>query len=279
MNAATRSEPADIETPLRAKGDPLAYLSASRLKSYLTCPLRFYYEKVLSIPKKTPAAAHLGKAVHAGLATYHTALWRGTDSAPDSVVSRYTAEFCKLEDASPVSWDEPGERFEALTAGDKLIRAYIADESGRPQVKPIGIEVSLEGEIPGVPLPLVGVADLVRTGNRLTDFKTTGVTPNPALESWQHELQLTAYDLLIEANTGEPVSESELVFLVKTKTPKIIRQVLPRPDEVKRARFRSLAEVYVRGVERRDYHPAPGQHCAWCQFRNECGKWKGGEVS
>ena len=39
---------------------------------------------------------------------------------------------------------------------------------------------------------------------------------------------------------------------------------------------RSLAEVYVRGNERREYHPCVGQHCAWCPFREECAKWKGG---
>lgn len=261
------------------KNDPLAYLSASRLKSYLTCPLRFYFEKVLAIPKNTTPAAHVGKAVHAGLASYHTAQWRGGDASPDAVYGRYAEDFKKLEAANPVSWDVPEDRLDALTSGDRLIRAYIADESGREHHKPIGVEVRLEADIPGIPIPLLGVADLVRTGNRLTDFKTTGVTPNPGVEAWQHELQVTAYDLLIEENTGAAVSEAELVFLVKTKTPKIVRHTLPAPDATQRARFKALAEVYVRGVESRAYHPCPGQHCAWCQYRNECQRWKGDDVS
>ena len=265
--------------PPEEKNDPLAYLSASRLKSYLTCPLRFYYEKVLAIPKPANAAAHLGKAVHASLASYHTRLWRGEDASVEVVAGRFGIEFSKLEDVQPVKWEEAGDRFDAMAAGERLVRAYIADETGRERIRPIGVEVKLEAEIPGVPIPLVGVADLVREGNRLTDFKTTGVTPNPGLEAWQHELQVTAYDLLIEENTGTAVSEAELVFLVKTKTPKIVRQTLPAPDATQRARFKALAEVYVRGNERREYHPCPGQHCAWCQFRNECRRWKGGDAS
>jgi putative RecB family exonuclease len=275
---AALKPPKSVAKKPTEQGDPLAYLSASRLKSYLTCPLRFYFEKVLQIKKPTSPAAHLGKAVHAGLATYHTALWRGGDTSADFIAGRFTAEFAKLEEAQPVRWVDD-ERAESLANGGRLIRAYLDDETPRHRPKPIGVEVKLEATIPGIPIRLVGVADLIHTGNRLTDFKTTGVTPNPVLEAWQHELQLTAYDLLIEENTGDPVSESELVWLVKTKTPKIIRQVLPAPDEVKRSRFAALAEVYVRGVERKDYHPAPGQHCAWCQFRNECGKWKGGSAS
>ena len=259
-----------------SRGDPLKYLSASRLKSYLTCPLRFYFEKVLIIPIPTGAAAHLGKAVHAGLAAYHTALWRGGDATPATIAGKFAEAFEKLEQEQPVKWDDADERFESRTAGEKLVRAYLEDEVLRPNRKPIGVEVKLEADIPGIAIPLLGVADLVHEGNRLTDFKTTGVTPNPVLESWQHELQLTAYDLLIEACTDAPVSEAELVFLVKTKTPKVVRQVLPAPDETQRARFKALADVYVRGNEHGDYHPAPGQHCAWCSFRSECAQWTGG---
>ena len=268
--------PAKVAIKPDEKGDPLEYLSASRLKSYLTCPLKFYFEKVLGLKKPANAAAHLGKAVHASLASYHTRLWRGEDASVEVIAGRFGFEFSKLEDAQPVKWDESNDRFEAIASGERLVRAYIEDESKRQQVKPIGVEVSLEAEVEGIPIPLVGVADLVREGNRLTDFKTTAVTPNPTLEAWQHELQVTAYDLLIEATTDEPVSEAELVFLVKTKTPKIVRQTVAPPDAVKRDRFKALAEVYVRGNERREYHPCVGQHCAWCPFREECAKWKGG---
>jgi putative RecB family exonuclease len=272
----TRTAPPPFAT-VAEKNDPLKYLSASRLKSYLTCPLKFYFEKVLAIPKPTSPAAHLGKAVHAGLAIYHGNQWRGGETSPLFVASRFAAEFNKLEGVQPVKWDEPGDRVDALESGAKLIHAYIADSETRPTEKPIGIEVSLEAEIPGIPIPLVGIADLVREGNKLTDFKTTGVTPNPLIEAWQHELQVTAYDLLIEDNTGQRVSEAELVFLVKTKTPKIIRQKLPAPDDTQRARFKALAWIYVNGVQSKNYYPCPGQHCAWCPFKAECRQWKGPE--
>lgn len=270
MSVAALSLRADVR-----QSDPLEYLSASRLKSYLTCSLRFYFEKVLAIPKPANAAAHLGKAVHAGLAAYHTARWRGGDATPDTLVTKYATEFNKLEQAQPVKWDDAAERDGALEAGDKLVRAYVADSESRPPVKPIGIEVTLEAEIKGIPIPLLGIADLVTEGNRLTDFKTTGVTPNPILEAWQHELQITAYDLLIEATTGKGISEAELVFLVKTKVPKILRHVLPAPDGTRRERFKALANTYVEGVSAGHFHPSPGQHCAWCPYRGECAAWTG----
>jgi putative RecB family exonuclease len=69
--------------------------------------------------------------------------------------------------------------------------------------------------------------DLVRPGNIPVDFKTCAATPNVELEAFNHELQLTAYQLLIEEATGEPVEGRELVFLVKTAKPKIIVHRIP----------------------------------------------------
>ena len=54
------------------------------------------------------------------------------------------------------------------------------------------------------------------------DFKTCASTPDLELEAFNHEIQLTLYQLLIESATGERVDGRELVFLVKTKTPKVI---------------------------------------------------------
>ena len=53
--------------------DPLGYLSASRLKSFLTCRLKFFYEKVLGLKVPASPALQVGKAVHAGLQHYNLA--------------------------------------------------------------------------------------------------------------------------------------------------------------------------------------------------------------
>lgn len=45
------------------KGAPLQHISASTVKLYLTCPLRFWFKKVLLLPEPASATLHLGKAV------------------------------------------------------------------------------------------------------------------------------------------------------------------------------------------------------------------------
>jgi len=58
------------------------FRSASRLKSFLTCRLKFYYEKVLGIKTPSSPNLHIGKAVHAALEHYHQATWRGATPTP-----------------------------------------------------------------------------------------------------------------------------------------------------------------------------------------------------
>lgn len=50
-----------------AHNDPQEYMSASRLKSFLTCRLKLFQEKVLSLPAPISPNLQIGKAVHVGL--------------------------------------------------------------------------------------------------------------------------------------------------------------------------------------------------------------------
>ncbi len=257
-------------------GDPLEYISVSRLKSFLTCRLRFYFEKVLALPKPTSPSFHFGKAVHAGLQHYNKARWRGGDASETAVLIAFNQAFDHPEDKQVVAYSAPGDEAELRAKGEPLLKAFLTSRQLAPEKKPMGVELSLRAELPFLALPLVGVIDLVEEDRTPVDYKTVASTPDLDLESWLHELQLTAYALLIEEATGDDIPGCELVFLVKTKTPKIIPHRLPPPSQDNRDRFTRLVEVYANGVANEAYHPSPGQHCSWCQYRAECSAWKGG---
>ena len=256
-------------------GDPLAYVSASRLKSFLSCRLKFYYEKVLGL--KPPASHNLqiGKAVHAGLQFFHKAVWRGEDAAVEAVAGEYARQYGELEQQDPVDY-EGLPREECLASGERVLRAYLASDLARDPRGIMGVEVALRSEDAGLPLPLVGIVDLVREGVVPVDFKTAGSTPTPSTEAWLHESQLVAYNILLRDATGEQPGPGELVHLVKLKTPKVIYQQLPPVEQRHLDRFRALVNVYVAGVKNEEYYPAPGLQCSWCSFRGSCAKWTGG---
>lgn len=250
------------------------HISASSLKNYLGCSLRYYFGKVLGLPQPASPSLHLGKAVHAGLERFHAGRWRGESHGSVTVIEAFRGAFNALEQDEPVQF-KSGERDKLLQTGENVLKAYLESDHAALNEIPKGVEVRLEAEFEKLPTPLLGYVDLVRNGNVPVDFKTCAATPNIELEAFQHELQLTAYQILIEEATGEPVEGRELVFLVKTKTPKIIVHRLPPADADAKSRFWSLAQAAIDGIENERFYPQSGMHCSWCSFREECSQWKG----
>lgn len=199
------------------------HISPSAAKTYLGCSLKFYFERVACIRKKTPTALHLGKAVHAALQVFHLARWRGTADSPEIIAAAYEKAFSDLErEEGPVNFKNAGHREEVRLDGLRVVAAYL-DSPEAMKDKPRAVEVLLKEDIPGLSLPLTGVMDLVEGNYIPVDFKSAAAKPDPGHAAFDHEIQLVSYQMLMEAATGESPPSLDLVFLVKTKTPKVIR--------------------------------------------------------
>ena len=272
MIAAVHDAP--FATGLTPRAETLPrHISPSAAKSYLGCSLKFYFERVACIRKKTPAALHLGKAVHAALQVFHIARWRGADDSPETIAAAYEKAFSDLErDEGPVNFDGGAEREKCRLDGLRVVAAYL-DSPEAMKEKPRAVEVPLTEEIPGLSVPLTGAMDLVEGDFTPVDFKSAAAKPDAANAAFDHEIQLVSYQLLMEAATGESPPSLDLVFLVKTKTPQIIRVKSPPADVHRKRRVTALLETAVIGIASNRYHPQPGMQCSWCQFKNECIAW------
>ncbi|WAC21106.1 PD-(D/E)XK nuclease family protein [Luteolibacter sp. SL250] len=249
------------------------HISPSAAKSYLSCSLRFYFERVACIRKKTTVALHLGKAVHAALQAFHLARWRGTDDSPETVSAAFLKAFSDLErDEGPVNYKDDKEREKARQDGLRVVAAYL-DSPEVPKVPPRAVEVKLTEEIPGLSVPLTGAMDLVEGNLIPVDFKSSAAKPDSSHAVFDHEIQLVSYQLLMEASIGESPPSLDLVFLVKTKTPQVIRVKSPPADEHRKHRVVALLETAVMGIVSDRFHPQPGMQCSWCQYRRECAAW------
>ena len=248
------------------------HISPSAAKSYLSCSLRFWFERVACIRKATPAALHLGKAVHAALQSFHLARWRGGDDSPEAIAAAYDLAFQRLErDEGPVNFDDDTEREKVRIDGLRVIAAYL-DSPEAMKEKPRAVEVMLKEDIPGLSVPLTGAMDLVEGNFTPVDFKSAAARPDSANAVFDHEIQLVSYQLLLEA-IGETPPSLDLVFLVKTKTPQVIRISSPPANAQRKRRVTALLETAVEGIASNRHHPQPGMHCSWCQFKNECMAW------
>ena len=254
------------------------HISPSAAKCYLGCPLKFYFERVACIRKKTPVALHLGKAVHAALQAFHIARWRGADDSPETIATAYEKSFTDLErDEGPVNFDDEKEREKARLDGLRVVAAYL-DSPEAMKEKPRAVEVLLKETIPGLSVPLTGAMDLVEGNFTPVDFKSAAAKPDKDNAAFDHEIQLVSYQLLMEIATDQTPPSLDLVFLVKTKTPQVIR-VSSRPaDAHRKRRVIALLETAVQGIASQRYHPQPGMQCSWCQYKNECMAWLPGQV-
>ena len=248
------------------------YISASAVKSYLACSLRFFFERVLEIKKPTTPALHLGKTVHAALQAFHLARWRGTDDSPTVIAAAFEDSFVRIEqEEGPVRWRE-GEREQSRLAGLRVVAAYL-DSAEALKGKPRAVEVPITEAIAGLPVPLTGVIDLVTDSYAPVDFKSAAAKPDKQHAIFDHELQLVAYQLLLEAATGERPPSLDLVYLVKTKVPQVIRVSSPPADRRRKDRVIRMIDTAVSGMVEGRFHPQPGMTCLSCQYRNECKAW------
>jgi len=253
-----------------------AHISPTAARSYLTCPLRHYFERVARIPKPTAPSLHLGKAVHAALQAFHLASWRGLDHGPAAIERAFHSAFETLEQTEgPVGYADEAARDRSRRDGLRIVAAYL-ESPERLQEPPRAVEVFLTERVEGLSVPLTGVMDLVRRDATPVDFKSAASRPRAAQAAFEHELQLVSYQLLLEAATGETPPALELVFLVKTKAPQVIKVTARPADAHRKRRVIGMLEAAVRGMASGRYHPQPGMPCGWCQFRRECAAWTPG---
>jgi len=247
-------------------------VSASRLNCWLQCRLKFYFRYVLKITKPKTAALHFGSVVHLVLQQWNMARWR---KQPFDLAKLKQGFDTGWADQGQIDWggEEPDQKMSAWN----VLGKYFTDTPIKADEMPEAVEVGVEADLGKYGLPvLIGVLDLVRSGGRIVDFKSTGKTPDNDSALHQNGLQLDCYSVLYREGTGKREAGRELHHLVKTKVPKVIVTETGPMLENQQSRLFRLMENYVAGMDREDFVPAVGMQCAGCEFRNECKAWDGG---
>ncbi|MCB1204767.1 MAG: PD-(D/E)XK nuclease family protein [Verrucomicrobiae bacterium] len=260
--------------------DPLEYLSASRLKTFHTCRLQWYFRYIEQIPTTTSPALLVGKVVHAVLQAWNLARWRGGDSSREGMELAFAENWTRHCEEEGMVWNSPEEESKERESALNTLRHYLTHTPIPQEEKPEAVEVRVERDLDahGLP-PLLGIIDLVRAGGKIVDFKTSARSPDAGMATHQNEIQLACYALLYREATGATESGFELHHLVKTKEPKlVVTPMAPmQPDQIRR--LVRIMESYVQGIEREDYVPSPGLHCSYCDYYTQCRKWRGGTQS
>ena len=202
---------------------PVAHLSHSQVGTMRDCLRLLEYRYVKKAPRKVqPLVMALGRVVHATAAADYRNHVEHQLYLPDEAIPDLTTK-AFAEETREVQWNHeevgPGA---ALDAARDMARAH---HSGiAPLVRPLLVEHRMSAEVRGLPVRILGIADVIATtaeGRHIRDTKTSkkapaGSSKGNIVPDDRNLSQLATYRIIAAAN-GEPAVESWLDFVWPTK--------------------------------------------------------------
>ena len=251
--------------------------SYSSLNQYLRCPLQYYFQRILKLPKAgVGSGLVLGSAVHKALAEYHLTLQQKLQPQPEKIQQVFLDSWTHREELESIEYRNGETRDDLIAKGIALIELYLTEP---PPEQIVAVEQETVVPIRNsageyLEKPLVAFADLItreETGLRINEIKTSG----RAYSQFEVEtsLQATCYVNAAWETFGE-WAIVEFMVLVKTKTPKFQRLKTARNEE-DLGRLGDLVETIERGIENGVFYPVETPlNCSTCPYREPCRSWK-----
>jgi CRISPR/Cas system-associated exonuclease Cas4 (RecB family) len=254
------------------------YLSLTAIRTYQSCPLRYFFKYVAGLPERTISASlAFGTAIHRALEHHYRELALG-GAAPGlpSLVTAYQAEWTQRPDVQ-IQFSLGDDRASLDRLAERMLTAFVASSAAVPEGRILAVEEQLRGGvIAGLP-DLLGRVDLmVGTPRELlvVDWKTSRSKWSAAQVEEASE-QLLLYAELARDVTGGKQVRLEFTVLTKTKEVAIERHRFP-VDPARLARTKRTIERVWRAMEGEHFYPAPSLiGCSGCPFRQPCQQWAG----
>lgn len=231
-------------------------LSASRIQTYDTCPLRFKIETDWNIPGEPVPAMMFGNAVHTAIKAFNDALQAGRPLTEADFLQVFRAQM----DIS--FFDDAHQKQLYLEQGAKqLSEFYYLRNLEVSQV--LATERVFSIVVGGV--KVIGRIDLAQRtpggGIAIVDYKTGAPKDE---EEADKSLQLSIYALAAQQEFGELPERIAFYNLETNEAAETTRS--PEELEKTRARIMEVAQSICAGK----FRPRTGFHCDWCGYRELC---------
>jgi hypothetical protein len=193
-------------------------LSFSAIRTYQTCPLRYYFRYVVGLPERTASASLIfGAAMHRAIEHHYRRLLIGNEPPHlDQLLEHFRLERAERRRELRLTTAEKKEEFDPLA--QRVLAAFKMHPMAFPEGRILAVEEELRGNlVPGIP-DLLGKLDLVvETDDALIieDWKS-------ARSRWTEEQVLDAAEqpLLYSELVKDfaPSKQLKISFAVLTKT-------------------------------------------------------------
>ncbi len=250
------------EKPVR---QPIAYLSYSQLSTFKTCPLQYKYRYILKIPVPSSAALTFGDTMHRTVRAFYELVKIGKKPTKETLTNLLGTHW------SSIGYGDRGYEEKMKKHGVELLEGFY-EKGYDPARIPKDLEASFKIRITPA-LTLGGRIDRVDElpGGKLEiiDYKTgqspknRDVTKDPQLTVYA----LAATDEGIYNKKPEHVTVSFYFFEDQAKIS------ATRTKEQLEESKKDVADKAMK-ISQSDFHPTPGKHCDFCEFRLICEAWQ-----
>jgi RecB family exonuclease len=254
------------------------YISFSAIRTYQSCPLRYFFRYVAGLPERTTSASLVfGSALHRALEFHFRELMVGGEPPnAERLMVEYQAEW-KERDAGYVRFGSCETRTNLDNLADRMLRKFLSSSTAKPQGRILAIEETLRGEtIPGLPDLLARVDLIVEEPDALVinDWKTSRCRWSADQVEESAEQLLLYADLARDLAPGKPL---RILFAVLTKTKEVTIETHAMPVESSRlSRTKRMVERVWRAIEGEHFYPSPSaMSCPSCSYRDVCRTWCG----
>jgi putative RecB family exonuclease len=252
--------------------------SYSALNQYLKCPLAYYFERVLKLPKRTTShALVLGSAVHSALAHYHRALQRRETPRPEDVQEAFLNAWKERANLVEVVHRENRSSSDLIAQGLALVELHLQEPPPQNIVLvewPMLIALTdTRGEY--LEKPLLAIPDLITSEDEfltVREIKTASRVYSRSEIEYSHQPTCYAkavYELMYT------LPAIKYTVLVKTTTPKVqsFEAVRNISDF---GRLGDIIKAVDQAVNAGIFYPVESpMNCSTCPFFRPCREWTG----
>jgi CRISPR/Cas system-associated exonuclease Cas4 (RecB family) len=253
------------------------YISFSAIRSYQTCPLRYFFKYVAGLPEDTVSSSLIfGSAIHRAVEHHFRCLLEGQEPPnAKELLAEYRIGWKDRTNLVRFGKDEDVNTLDTLA--DRMLKAFATSDLAKPAGTIVAVEETLRGPIiPGLPDVLGRVDLILETAEELviSDWKTSRAKYSEDQVQDSTEQLLLYSELARDFAPGKKV-RLEFAVLTKTKETSIERHSA-MADPLRVDRTKRIVERVFRSIEAGHFYPAPSMmNCPGCPFKDPCRKWPG----
>lgn len=251
--------------------------SYSAISQYLKCPLQYFFERVLKVPRKSVSSSLVfGSVMHATLAEYHDSIVRNQVLSRDRLIESVRSGWAFRSSSEKIQFKPEELQAELIDQSIAMLELYLLQP---PPALIIAIElpfwVPIETSHGGIlEKPLLAVMDLIfKQEDQITirEFKTSARSYSEAEVALS--LQATSYVYSFQTRHGI-LPDLQFTVFVKTKTPKVQNISTFRTNN-ELYRFGDLVQEVEASINSKIFYPIESPlNCGGCSYFHECKAWR-----